>query len=280
MIDPLNLSYKRQEPGRSTLVVGWNSDTGRLGEGVTGYLIKKLNGQLFYEIEPTDFFPLGSVTIEDDMVQFPESKFYICPDYNLVVFISSPPVFELFSFFQKVLDVAEKYCNVKEVYSVGGMASLDLHTCPRQLLGSFSTRKVKESQAEYDIDGDLNYETPHGQKPMLNSFLLWAARRRKLAGIDLSIPIPFYYISLDDYKAQKRVLEFLDQRFNLGFDFWEFDENIKRQNQYLNNIRDNYPEIDDYFIRLESNLHLSEEENMKLIKIVEENLKVKRISNL
>ncbi len=51
MKDPLNI-FRQPELHCSTMVVGWSSDIGRLGEAVTSYLINKLNGQLFYEIEP------------------------------------------------------------------------------------------------------------------------------------------------------------------------------------------------------------------------------------
>ncbi len=50
---------------------------------------------------------------------------------------------------------------------------------------------------------------------------------------------------------------------------------LKRQNKKLNELLYIYPEINDYFMRLESNLHLSEEENLKMVKMIEEYLKEK-----
>lgn len=51
-----------------SLVVGWNVDVAKLGRKVTNYLNRKLEGQGFAEIEPAEFFPLGGVTIEDDLI--------------------------------------------------------------------------------------------------------------------------------------------------------------------------------------------------------------------
>ncbi len=122
---------------------------------------------------------------------------------------------------------------------------------------------------------DLNYETPMGQKPTLNTYLLWITSKRKISGVNLWIPVPFYFISLDDPKAQKRLLEFFNKRFGFKFDLTEFDTSIKRQNQQINEARDMYPEIDDYFNKLESSIRLSEDENIKLVKLIEEYLKAK-----
>jgi proteasome assembly chaperone (PAC2) family protein len=272
MRDPLN-SFQPPEFKLSSMVVGWDSDIGKLGEAVTNFLRDKLDGQLFHEIEPGDYFPLVSVSIEDDMVQFPESKFYYCSRPNLVIFISAQPVFEHYQFLSQVLDVAQKYCCLKEIYSIGGIASLNTHSVPRQIFGAFNSLEVKEGLSSFDICNDLDFETPVGQKPTLNSYLLWTARRRNLTAIDLSIPVPFYFSYLDDYSAQKKILEFFNRRFQIEIDLSEFDEAIKLQNKKLDNLLYIYPEIQEYLTRLESNLRLSEDENSKMTKVIEEYLK-------
>jgi proteasome assembly chaperone (PAC2) family protein len=274
MKGPLNI-FRQTDFRDSAMVVGWGSDVGKLGEAVSNYLIKKLNGQLFYEIEPHEYFQLGSVTIEDDMVQFPESKFYFCPQNNLVIFISAPPAFELYNFLYQVLDIAQNYCSVKEIYAVGGIPSLNTHTVPRQIFGSFNSPEVKKDLCSYDIYCDLDYETPIGQKPTINSYLLWASRKRSLAGIDLSVPVPFYFAALDDFKAQKKILEFFNQRFQIDIDLSVLDEAINNQNKKFNELLYLYPEVNDYFMRLESNLRLSEDDNLKMVKMIEEYLKEK-----
>lgn len=272
MRDPLK--YNGQTALKnSSLLVGWTGDAGKLGESVVDFIIKKLEGHVFFEIDPEEYFPLGGVTIEDDLVQFPESKFYVCPSYNLVVFKSAPPTFEVYKFFNHVLDIAQRLCKTTEIYALGGMVTTSLHTIPRHLLGVFSTDDVKESLSSYDIDGDSDYETPPGQKPTLNSFLLWAAKRRNLPAAGLWILVPFYFMSLDDPKAQKKILEFLNARFGLEINLDEFDQAILKQNRKINEARDLFPELDNYFQRLESSLTLSEDDNLKLVKQIEEYLK-------
>jgi predicted ATP-grasp superfamily ATP-dependent carboligase len=119
----------------------------------------------------------------------------------------------------------------------------------------------------------LDYQTPPGERPTLNSFLLWMAKGRNIPGASLWVPIPFYLAAVEDVQAQKKVLSFLNERLDLKIDFSDLDQEIREQNEQLAQARSSFPQIDDYISRLESNLMLSEEENGELIKKVEEYLR-------
>ncbi len=274
MKDHLKFSWqpKLQCP---SLVVAWNVEARAVGAKVTGYLNRRLGGQTFCEIEPVGFFSLEGVIIEDNLVQFPESKFYVCSKNDLVVFKSAVPDYECYKFLNLILDIAED-CHVKELHIIGAMASLSAHTAPRELLGTFNSPELKKALSSYNIAGEMDYETPPNQKPSLNSFLLWVAKRRNIPGVSLWAPIPFYLVTVGDPRAQRRLLEFFDQRFNLGIDFSDLDEEIRRQNQMMAEMRNSFPDIDGSIRRLESNLRLSVEENQKLVEETERFLRGKR----
>jgi len=274
MVEPLKFSW-RPELQSSVLVVGWSADNDRLGAKVTDYLNRRLGGQSFCEIEPVEFFTLGRVAIEDDLVQFPESKFYAFPQNNLIVFESPPPRHEWYKFLNLILDIVEQY-RVKELHIIGSMISLGAHTAPRELRGTFNSPELKKDLSDYDFAGELNYESPLGQRPTLNSFLLWVAKGRNIPGVTLWVPIPFYLAAVDDSKAQRRVLEVFNQRFGLGIDFSDLDEEIRQQNQIMAEMRDSFPDIDESIRRLESNLRLSAEENQKLAQEIGRFLRGKR----
>jgi proteasome assembly chaperone (PAC2) family protein len=258
-----------------SLVVGWSTDAGKLGSRVTDYLNKKLGSQDLGEIDPTEFFSLGGVTIEDDLIQFPESKFYSCPQNDLLIFKGNPPSYEWFKFINLILDAAGHYGAVKELYIIGGMVSLGAHTVPRELLAIFNSLELKQALSQYNLGRNMDYQTPPGQRPTLNSFLLWVARQRNIPGVSLWVPIPFYLVALEDPKAQKKLLEFFDQRFGLQVDFQDIDQEIRKQNEKIAQVRTLSPEIDEYISKLESNLRLSEKENEKLVKQIEEFLRRK-----
>jgi proteasome assembly chaperone (PAC2) family protein len=254
----------------SSLVVGWSEDAGKLGAKVIDYLNKKLGGQDFAETEPIDFFPLGGVSIENDIAQFPESKFYCCPERNLIIFKSDPPQADWHRFLNSVLDVAEHYCHAKELYTIGGMVSFSAHTTPRELLGVANSTEMKQTLSQYDLNIEADYQTPPGQRPTLNSFLLWVAKRRHIAGASLWVPIPFYLVAVEDPEACRKTLEFLDKRFDLGIDFTDLDEDISRHRGKIAQARIHSSEIDNYIRKLESNLSLTREESEKLVKEIEE----------
>lgn len=257
----------------SSLVVAWNRDMSQLGNSIADYLIGKLGGQNLAEIEPVDFFPLGGVTVEDNLVQFPESKFYLCQTAPVLVFISDPPSNKWYEFLSLVLEVAQQCCRVKEVYTIGGLVSVTAHTAPRGLVSTFSSPEFKAELGQYNLASEMDYETPPEQRPTLNSFLLWTARRKNIPGVSLWAPIPFYLLGVGDSQTQRRVLEFFNQRFDLSLDFNDIDNQVRAQNEKLARLRTEYPEIDGLIAKLESNQPLSDEENEKLAKQVQESIK-------
>jgi len=262
--------YGEPEIESSSLVVGWSEDAGKLGTRVADYLNKKLGGEEFGEIEPADFFPLWGVSVEDGVAQFPVSKFYWCREKHLVILKSSQPGSEWHRFLNSVLDVAEDYCHAKELYTIGGMVSLAAHTSPRELLAVANSPEMREILSQYDLARGFDYETAPGQRPTLSSFLLWVARRRKVAAASLWVPIPFYLVAAEDPRAWRKTVEFLDRRFGLGIDLGDLDEDVARQDEKIAQLRSRSSEVDTYIRRLESNLGLTEEENEKLVKEVEE----------
>jgi proteasome assembly chaperone (PAC2) family protein len=265
--------YKEPELHQSSLVLGWSEDMGNLGWKVTDFLNRKLKGEEFAEIEPEDFFSLGGVAIEGNLAQFPESKFYACRKHEVVVSQNGSPGAEWYKFLNSVLDVAEHHCRVKELYLLGAMVSFSAHTAPRQLLAVVNSAEMKEVLSQYDLARDMDYQTPPGERPTLNSFLLWIARGRNIPGVSLWVPIPFYLAAMEDAQAQRKVLSFLNERLALEIDFSDLDQEVREQNEQLARVRSRFPQIDDYINRLESNLMLSEEENGELIKKIEDFLR-------
>jgi predicted ATP-grasp superfamily ATP-dependent carboligase len=265
--------YGKPGSRSSSLIVGWSEDAGKLGPKVIGYLTEKLGGKGFGEIEPPDFFPLGGVSIEDDVAQFPESKFYYCEGKNLVLFLSNSPRSEWYRFLNLVLDVAEHYCQAKELYTIGGMVSLSAHTAFRRLLAIANSAEMKNVLNQYDISIDMDYETPPGQRPTLGSFLLLLAKGRNIAGAGLWVPVPFYLVSTDDPWAWRKTVEFLDTRLDLGIEFGDLDGEVATQDEKITQARNRFPELNEYIGKLEDNLGLTVEESEKLTREIEELLK-------
>ena len=268
--------YKAPELQSSSLVVSWNEDAGNLGNTVTSYLSNKLYIEELGEIELEDFFPLGGISVQNDIATFPESKFFYCEEKNLVIFRSNPPRSEWYKFLNLIIDIAEHYCHTNELYTVGGMVSPKAHTSPRELLAVANSPEMTNTLKQYDLAKDLNYETAPNQRPTLSSYLLWVARKRNFTAASLWVPVPFYMISSEDLKASEEIIKFLNKRFNLKLNIDDLNKSVSRQSQKIDILRNRLPEIDGYISRLESNLSLADEESEKLVREMEYTLRERK----
>lgn len=255
------------DPGlnSSSLLVGWEEDTGSLGSRVIDYLISKLNPKIIADIPPVGFFSLVGVAVHDDVIRFPEAKFYVLKKKRLVFFKGNAPDTEWYRFLTAVLDVGENHCSMKEVFTIGGMLSTDPHTAPRGLLAIANGPEMKKLLRRYNIDSDMSYQSSGGQRPTLNSFLSWMAAQRHLPGANLWAPTPYYLASVDDPRAVKIIAGFINTKFRLNLDLGDLDEAISRQEAAIARLSASVPEIGNIIKKLENNVPVSEEENGKLI---------------
>jgi proteasome assembly chaperone (PAC2) family protein len=266
-------SWRKPAIKEGRLVVGWTLDAGRLGGEVTANLIDELHAEPFAEIEPVDFFALGGVAIINDIAQFPESRFYACPEKELIIFRSTPPDHGWFRFFNLILDVARDLCNVKEVYTVGSMVAFGPHTAPRQHFGTVNSPKLKKELSPYGVTRDIDFETPPGGKPTLNSFFLWTAKRRRIRGANLWVPVPFYLVGVPDPASHLTMLQLLDRRLELGLDTADVAAAAAAQDDRIARIRADDAAIDGTINKLEGNERLDDGEGEKLAKSIQRRLR-------
>ena len=253
-----------------SMIVGWEQDSGRLSPRVIEYLNKKLNGKFFCEVEPSGFFPLAGVSIENDIAQFPENKFYYCRRNNLVIFKGDKPRFERYKFLNAISDLAQNDFKIKELYTVSSTICPTAHTNPRQISAVYNQREFQKGLRGFGLE-DMNWQGP----PAISSYLLWIAKNRGIPGASLWPQVPFYLAAGEDLQAIKVTLSFLDKRFNLDLDFTELDEEINNQNTKIEMLREKDSEIDKYINMLEGELALSEDEQMELTMKVTELLEEK-----
>ena len=250
-----------------SVIIGWKEDVGNLAPGVIDYLNKKLRSRYFCQITPGSFFPIEGVPVRENVIDFPESKFFAIEEKDLVIFKSNSPSRNWWKFLNALLDVAQHYCRVKELYTVNGIPSPTPHTQTRRVLTVANHPKFKKEIRDFGLLG-MEFQG----EPALNSFLLWLAKRRGIPGLSIWEDIPFYLVALDDLKAQKRILEFFDRKFNLGIDFRELDARIEEQNERIGQLRKENSEINKCLGMLEMGISLSGEEGVKLIQEVEKAL--------
>lgn len=258
--------YQTPQLQSPSLIVGWQTqDIGKLGSKVINFLNEKLIVKEIAEIKPLGFFPFWGVRFKDDIVQAPESKFWVCEKNNLLIFKSDEPEFEHYQFLNLVLDFAQYHCQVKELYTLSGAISHTAHTHPRRILTVFNQPELKSRLRGYGLE-DMTWEGP----PAISSYFLWAARRRGIPGVSLWPEIPFYLATRKDPQAIRLTLSFLNRRFDLGLDLGGFDLETDYQNEKIAQLRKEDAEINKYISRLESGMGLDEEEQLKLMREIYE----------
>jgi predicted ATP-grasp superfamily ATP-dependent carboligase len=259
----------RQNFDSSSLVVVWNQDVAKLGSKVFNYLSTELKCRPLGEVSPEGFFSLSGVSVESDIAQFPESKFYGGRNKNLVFFKSDIPRFDWYEFINLILDVAMKYFKARQIYTIGGMVLPGAHTMPRTLLPVVNSPEMKRILERYDVVSDMDYETQDGQRPTFSSYLIWAAKNKNIPGACLWVPIPFYLMTVEDPQACRKVLELLNDHLKLHLDFSGIDKEVTEQNRKIEEARSRYPDLDGYISKLEGNLGLTAEEGEKLVKEID-----------
>lgn len=250
------------------LLVGWSPDGGSLGSRVMDYLIKETGAEEFCELEPAGFFPLDRVDIDDDVIQFPDSRFFASESRNLVIFRSSQPQKKHLAFLGLVLDVAERL-RASEICTVGGMISGIAHTSERKIVSVVTRPELKRQLAAPELATGMDYQ---GGPPTVNSLLLWLTQNRNFDGLSLWQEIPFYLAEMPDLRAVRTMLGFLDGRFGWHLDLTELDRQVASQEQQIDLLRQQHTEIGEYISRLERGDELTAEEGQRLASQVAESL--------
>lgn len=251
---------------KPSLLVGWQTqDIGKLTSGVLDFLIKTFEGYEVAEIEPLKFFSFGGVRFKEDLVQFQESKFWALKRQNLLIFKSDEPEFEYYQFLEILLEVAQDYFKIQEVYTLSGTISLIAHTSQRRILTVYNQKGLKERLVGYGLE-PMTWKGP----PAISSYLIWVAKRRGIPGVSLWPEVPFYLASRGDPEAIRLVLSFLNQRFHLGLDLGWLVRARDAQIEEILGLRRKNQEIDEYISRLERGLPLDEEEQVKLVREIDE----------
>lgn len=251
-----------------SLIVGWRNDTAMIAQKVINFLQERLDSRQFCRIEPANFFSFAGVAVEDDVARFPESTFFSTARKDLLILLSDQPDYEHYRFLSTILDIAEDYCKIQQIYTISGMISLSAHTAPRRIFMVFNKPEIKESLQDYGLE-EMTWEGP----PAINSYLLWIAQKRGILGISIWVEIPFYLAANEDPSSIKLALSFLNKRFNLDLALEKFDIEIREQNEKIEWLRKGDSEIHQYISLLESGVQLDEESQLKLVKEIYEVLK-------
>ena len=267
-------TYGRCNLQSPSLLVAWRHEIGGVAGGVIDFLDRNLNLEMMGEIRLQKFFSFSGVAVTNDIVQFPQSRFYSCHEGNILIFRGDVPNREPYDFSNAILDFAVSHCDVREVYTVGGFVSAMTHLSPRRIFGSVTQPELKMSLSSLNISTDVDYQTPpQGPRPSLSHYLLWTAKRREIPGYSLWVEVPFYLAGLRDLMAIRSILEVLDKKFGLDLDVKELNDEIDKMNAGIEELKSQNPEVNRYLQLMDQGIAISHEEGEILVREVARSLR-------
>ncbi|MCL5279707.1 MAG: PAC2 family protein [Planctomycetes bacterium] len=253
---------------RPSLIVGWTKDVGAVSRGVADFLADTPGTSSFGQVRPVSFFPVGGVTVNDDVAEFPQSRLVCNERENIVILRSDEPSSHRYEFLNGVLDLAEEYHGVETLYTVNGIASMIPHTANRRAF-LVSNDLALQRELRRVVPAGLAWQGP----PNTSIYLLWLAKNRHLPGVGLWVEVPFYLVDSEDFQAIKTGASLLGRILGWPFDLDDLDQRIAEQDETLTQLREQDPEIDTRIRILEQGESLDGNEQRELVEAVQGALK-------
>jgi proteasome assembly chaperone (PAC2) family protein len=249
---------------RPSLIVGWTKDIGAVSRGVVDFLAEAPDARCFGEIKPVHYFPVGGVTIRDDVAQFPQSRLFCNEADNTVIVRSDEPQARKYEFLSGLLDLGEHYHGAEALYTINGIASMIPHTATRRAF-LVSNDPILQRELRRFVPAGLAWQGP----PHVSTYLLWLARHRRLPGVSLWIEVPFYLADAEDAQAIRTGGALFNRIFGWDYDLGDLDQRLAEEEETLTQLREEDPEIDTRIRILEQGETLERQEQQELMEAVQ-----------
>ena len=247
------------ELSHPTLIVGWRTDAGSIGERVLTYINEAMALKQLAEIEPVGYFQLSGVEVSNDVARLPDCRFYYSESSQIITVVSDIPSFEVHLFLKHILDLASKLV-VSHIVVLSGFPTMSSHNTPNPMLANFSTPLLKDWLSGDGVNTEIDYFSPPGQKPPISTYLTWEAKQRGIEAVSLWQPIPYYLAPFTDDTGAQRVISILRQKLAIPIDLELAHEAARKQREKVAALRLSTPDVEKYLNMLESNLSLTEYE--------------------
>lgn len=248
----------------ASFIIGWTKDTGSVSRLAADHLVKASGSSSFCQIEPAGFYSLGGITVDEDVAQFPQSRFFYSEQSQMVVLRADEPQSDRYEFLSAVLDLTEQHGKADALYTINGIAALTPHTADRQVFGIFNDPAMQRRLRQF-VPVDMSWQGP----PHTSTYLLWLAGRRHLHGAGLWVEVPFYLADHEDFHAAKAAVSLLSMMLGQSLDLRELDRLAAEQDEKLALLEDD-PATEEKIRALEEGESLDRQGQLELIEAAAE----------
>ncbi|MDI6840870.1 MAG: PAC2 family protein [bacterium] len=214
--------YQRIDVRSPTMLATWPG-MGNVAIGAIDYIRRKLELQMFAEIDTSKIVPPDAIIVEDGMARLPRpprSAFYYRKNPDLIIFegesqLRDEPGVRLISHIIKLA----KEISVSRILTAAAFPLLMSYEEPSIVYGVANTELLRDALfSKYKIR-----IMESGQISGLNGLLLGYAKEAGIGAACLLATIPLYAVSLPNPKASKAIVIALERILGIGVPMLELD---------------------------------------------------------
>ncbi len=254
--------HKKPELKNPRMVLGFSGwmNGGEASTGTVEYLIEKVKGEKFAEIEPEEFYIFNfpgsmdtaslfrpSTKIKNGLlkdIQFPKNEFFYGRKSNILLFKGKEPNFLWRKYSNCIFEIVSIF-KVKEIYFVGSVAGSIPHTREPRIWCSFSHEKLRSKLKKYDIKFS-DYEGPSSITTLLMKF----SKEKRINMISFVAEVPIY-VQGKNPKAIESLVSRLIKLLGLDIDLSDLHEISEKFEKKLDEIVSSKPELVEQIKKLE-----------------------------
>lgn len=215
---------------------------GNVGIIATDYLRKKLEAQVFAEIDMSPFFTPDSIIVKDGIAQLPEmpsSVFHYRYNPDCIVFESNAQNSgkDGILIIKTILEIAQQF-NVKRIYTAAAFAQPMSHAAPSQVLCASNNQALLN-----DLQGHGVIPMPDGYIAGLNGLMLAIAGAREIDAACFLGTIPSYATNISYPKASCAILRTIQNILDIKLDISDLEESAEAMDKQLATIEERIREF-------------------------------------
>lgn len=215
---------------------------GNVGLITVDYLRRKLDAQMFAEIDMSPFFIPDSIVVKDGIAQLPEiptSVFYATHNPDLIIFESNAQISgrEGIMIIKMLLDVLRQF-SVSQIYTFAAFGQPMSHAQESVTLVTCNSQSMLETVRKNGV-----IPMPDGYIAGLNGLMLGVAASRQIDAACFLGTIPSYATNLNYPKASIELVKVFTELFDVHVDHSDLQEGVDAMEQQFDMIEERIKEF-------------------------------------
>ena len=224
-----------------TVLAAWPG-MGNVGLITVDYLRRKLEANVFAEIDMSPFFIPDSIVVKDGIAQLPEiptSVFYAVHNPDLIIFESNAQISgrEGIMIIKMMLDVLRQF-SVKQLFTFAAFAQPMSHAQESATLVTCNGQPMLETVGRHGV-----VPMPDGYIAGLNGLLLGVAASKQIDAACLLGTIPSYAANLNYPKASIELVKAIEKIIGVEVDVSDLQEGVDAMEQQFDMIEERIKEF-------------------------------------